>query len=130
MINERRLSDRLRVLHVGKFYAPVRGGIEAQLQDQSEALLGHVDLKVVVANTGRSISRETVNGVAVTRVPTWSTFTGAPICPGIVREIREFGADIIHLHLPNPGAVLAYLASRHSGLLICNYHSDVVRQKF
>lgn len=124
------MSKRLRVLHIGKFYSPVRGGIEAHLQDQSEALMDHVDLKVVVANTERSISREIVNGVPVTRMPTWSTVAGAPICPGMVREIRQFGADIVHLHLPNPGAVLAYLASRHSGILICNYHSDIVRQRF
>ena len=65
----------------------------------------------------------------MTRIPTWGTIAGAPICPGMVREINGFGADIVHLHLPNPGAVLAYLASRHSGTLICSYHSDIIRQR-
>ena len=124
------MSDRLRVLQIGKYYSPVRGGIETQLQRQAEALQEHVDLKIVVANTTPSRAEETVNGVPVTRVSTWATLAGAPICPGMIREIQEFKADIVHLHLPNPGAILAYLASGHSGTLICNYHSDVVRQKY
>jgi glycosyltransferase involved in cell wall biosynthesis len=124
------LTNRLRVLQIGKFYSPFRGGIETYLQDQSEALLPHVDLRVIVANAGRSLSRETVNGVAVTRLPTWTTISGAPVCPGMVREIPESRADIVQLHLPNPAAVLAYLASGHSGTLICHYHSDIVRQKW
>ncbi len=130
MSNQRGVSPRLRVLQIGKFYAPFRGGIESHVADQSEALLNYVDLKVIVANHNPSISHETLNGVSVTRLPTWINVAGAPICPGMVREIRQFRPDIVHIHLPHPGAVLAYLASDHSGTLICNYHSDVVRQKF
>jgi glycosyltransferase involved in cell wall biosynthesis len=118
------------VLQIGKFYSPFRGGIETYLQDQSEALLPHVDLQVIVANGGRSLSREMINGVPVTRLPTWTTIAGAPVCPKMVREIRKFRPDIVQLHLPNPGAILAYLASGHTGSLICHYHSDVVRQKW
>jgi len=125
-----RPGRRPRVLQIGKFYAPFRGGIESHVADQSEALLEHADVKVIVANHDRTLSRETRNGVSVTRLPTWINVAGAPICPAMVREIREFQPDIIHLHLPNPGAVLAILASGHSGNLVCTYHSDVVRQRF
>lgn len=46
------------------------------------------------------------------------------------RRNTEEPADIVHLHLPNPSAVMAYLASGHRGVLICTYHSDTIRQKY
>jgi rhamnosyl/mannosyltransferase len=46
-----------------------------------------------------------------------------------VRKIRAAKSDIIHIHWPNPSAVLAYLASGHRGKLVLTYHSDVVRQR-
>jgi rhamnosyl/mannosyltransferase len=43
-------------------------------------------------------------------------------------KIRASEADIVHVHLPNPTSVLAYLASGHSGRLVVTYHSDTIRQ--
>jgi len=56
-------------------------------------------------------------------------FAAAPVCPAMVRMIRESDADLVHLHLPNPTAILAYIASRQPGRLIVTYHSDIIRQK-
>jgi glycosyltransferase involved in cell wall biosynthesis len=36
----------------------------------------------------------------------------------------------VHLHLPNPAAAAAWLASGNRGKLIITYHSDIVRQKY
>jgi rhamnosyl/mannosyltransferase len=36
---------------------------------------------------------------------------------------------LVHIHVPNPAAVLAYLASGHRGPLVITYHSDTVKQK-
>jgi glycosyltransferase involved in cell wall biosynthesis len=52
-----------------------------------------------------------------------------PMCPSMARAIRSSGAGVIHLHLPNPAAILAYLVSGSSARLIVSYHSDIVRQK-
>jgi rhamnosyl/mannosyltransferase len=122
-------AARLRVLHVGKYYPPYKGGMESHLKILSHELKGEVDLKVLVANGERQTRNEHIDGVDVTRVGKLFDFSAAPVCPGLVREIRNSKADVVHLHWPNPTAVLAYLASGHPGKLIFTYHSDIVRQR-
>lgn len=122
-------AARIRVLHVGKYYPPYRGGMESHLECLSNELNRLVDLEVIVANTGWRTAKEVVDGVKVTRVGKVFDLQSAPICPDLVRKIRKSQSDIIHIHWPNPSAVLAYLASGHRGKLVLTYHSDVVRQR-
>ncbi|HEY8188015.1 MAG TPA: glycosyltransferase [Pyrinomonadaceae bacterium] len=122
-------AARLRILHVGKYFPPYRGGMESHLRILSEELKERVDLRVIVANTSRRTTRELVDGVDVTRVGKLLDVSSAPVCPALVREIARAKADIIHIHWPNPTAVLAYLASGHRGRLVFTYHSDIVRQR-
>jgi glycosyltransferase involved in cell wall biosynthesis len=120
---------RLRILHVGKYYPPYRGGMESHLESLCTELKGIVDLKVLVANTERRTTKEQIDGVDVTRVGKLFDVSAAPVCPALVREMRKAKADIVHIHWPNPTAVLAYLASGHRGKLVFTYHSDIVRQR-
>jgi glycosyltransferase involved in cell wall biosynthesis len=122
-------SRRLEVLHVGKFYPPHMGGIETHLEALCGELRRSVDVEVVVANDGRSRVEETQDCVPVLRLPTWLTLVSTPLCPSMIARIRKYRGDILHLHLPNPMAVLAYLASGYRGTLVATYHSDMVRQK-
>ncbi len=119
----------LKVLHVGKFYPPHMGGIETHLQALCGQLRRSVDLRVVVSSEDERPVEETIEDVRVSRVPTRLTVASTPICPGMVSEIRRSNADLVHIHLPNPTAVLAYLGSGHRGPLVVTYHSDTVRQK-
>jgi glycosyltransferase involved in cell wall biosynthesis len=120
---------RLRVLQVGKFYPPHKGGMESHLQALCGQLSGHVELEVVVSSDGRRTTEEVVDSVKVTKVGTLFDFAAAPVCPETVGRIRDSRADIVHIHLPHPTAILAYLASGHAGRLVFTYHSDIVRQK-
>lgn len=120
---------RLRVLQVGKFYPPHRGGMESHLQALCGQLQAEVEVEVVVAGEGRRTEVEVLDSVKVTRAGTLFDFAAAPVCPGLVRQIRESRADIVHVHWPHPTALLAYLASGHKGRLVVTYHSDVVRQR-
>lgn len=119
----------MRVLHIGKYYPPEKGGIETHVSGLCEALATHAEVSVLVANRGPGTVRERVNGIPVTRAGTLLTLSGAALCPAMVRLIRGARAELIHLHTPNPGGVLAILASGYRGPLIVSYHSDVVRQK-
>ncbi len=124
----KRSGMKLRVLQVGKFYPPHIGGMETHLQALCEGLRHHADLQVLVSSEGRHSVEEIVNSVSVARLSTWLTAFSTSISPSMVSCIRHSRADIVHIHLPNPSAVLAYLASGYRGCLIVTYHSDIVKQ--
>jgi len=119
----------MKVLQVNKLYYPFIGGVEKHVQDVAEALLGKVDVEVLVANTSHRRVAETVNGVPVTRVPSWGRLRSAPVAPGFHGAFKKMRADIYHLHFPNPMGEIAYLAAGSPGKLVVTYHSDIIRQK-
>jgi glycosyltransferase involved in cell wall biosynthesis len=118
-----------RVLHVGKYYPPSVGGIETHLHALCRELAGSVDVRVLAASeTGHDDNSE-YEGVPVERLKPQLTIAGAPVCIAMARRIGAADADVVHLHLPNPPAVLAYLLSGHRGPLVVTWHSDIVRQR-
>lgn len=123
-----RKSD-LSVLHIGKYYPPARGGMESHLEVLSNELKGVVNLKLIVANENRRTVRESSDDLSITRVGEIWKLQSAPICPALIQELRKAEADIIHLHWPNPMAVVAYLLSGLKSKLVFTYHSDVVLQR-
>ena len=118
-----------RVLHVGKFYPPYRGGMETHIQDLCRSLAPFADVSVLVSNDKRATVREMDGDIPVERIGSWAKIASAPICPGMVKAIRKAQADIVHLHCPNPMAVVSYLASGHTGGVVITYQSDVIRQR-
>ena len=125
---QRRKSD-LSVLHIGKYYPPDRGGMESHLEVLSNGLKDLVNLKLIVANKTRRTVRESSDDLSITRVGEVFKVQSAPICPALIQELRKAQADIIHLHWPNPMAVVAYLLSGLKSRLVFTYHSDVVLQR-
>lgn len=123
------MKRRMRVLHVGKFYPPHRGGMESHVETLARELAAEVEVQVLVSSDGRQTVRETVDGIPVTRIGTLASFASASINPGMARAIRDADADVVHFHHPNPTGVLSYLASGRRGPLVVTYHSDIVRQR-
>lgn len=120
--------SRPRILHIGKFYPPHMGGIETHLETLCHELRDRFDLHVAVANHGKVSQREIRGGIPVHRVATPFSLGNAPVNPGLAAAIRETRPDLIHLHLPHPGGVLAVRAAGSRAPLLVTYHSDVVRQ--
>jgi len=122
-------QGRLRVLHLGKFYPPYKGGVETYLEGLCQCLAATVQLQVIVAGESGH-QTEFIRGVPVTRLKTRKVVASTPLCEGMIEAIHSWPCDIIHLHWPNPFAVLAYLMSRCPAKLVITYHSDVIRQRF
>jgi rhamnosyl/mannosyltransferase len=125
----RKPGAHVRILQIGKFYAPYAGGIETHLEELCQQLRHFADVRVIAANTDSRSVTEQVSGITVHRAGTLAHFANVPLSPGMVAAIQSSPADIVHVHWPNPMAVLAYLASGHKGRLVVTYHSDIVKQR-
>jgi rhamnosyl/mannosyltransferase len=103
--------------------------METHLQVLAGELRRSVNLRVLVANDGWRNNEGAVDGVDVTRLGTAFTMAGAQICPRMAARIRAARADLVHIHLPNPTALLSYFLSGHKGRMVVTWHSDAIRQK-
>ena len=132
----------MRVLHVGKYYPPSRGGMEKVVQvlcEAEHALDGgrrRVDSQVLVANNGPHASttvRESVNGVRVTRTGVWKTVGAVALSPTFPLWMRRLGndaGDVMVVHEPNPVAIVAHALVRPKSRLIVWIHAEVVRPQW
>jgi rhamnosyl/mannosyltransferase len=119
----------MKVVHIGKFYPPHWGGMETALKDMCEVLSSRVDLEAVVASDGPQPVDELVRGVRVSRLASRGTLFSQPLVSGLGRRLRQLAADVVHLHEPNPLAMVQFLMSGNRTPLVIHYHSDIVRQR-
>src|SRR2546430_3944811 len=120
----------MKVMHLGKYYSPVHGGIETHLRVLASGLTHRgLEVDVVVSNLAAVGSEETHSGIKIVRLPRYLELFGAPVYLGIAKCIRTMRPDIVHLHWPNPWCVIGYLYSGHRGPLVITYHSDVMGRK-
>ena len=135
----------MRILHVGKYYPPYRGGMETVLWNLAMGLLDHdCDVRVVVAGE-RSLDVETAivgprsgRRGGLVRVGRFGVINSQPVLPTLLsvlrRELREFAPDVVQLHFPNPLAALVWtLLTRWrrgpAPILSVWYHADITRQR-
>jgi glycosyltransferase involved in cell wall biosynthesis len=123
----------MRILHLGKYYAPERGGIESHLRALCEwtAARGHAVAALVHQRPGTwRTTRETIGGVEVRRVACIGAPVYTPLSPTfpleLARALHDFEPDLLHLHLPNPScfSLLASARARHLPWIV-HWHSDI-----
>ncbi|MDX2474138.1 MAG: glycosyltransferase [Candidatus Krumholzibacteria bacterium] len=135
----------MKILHVGKYYPPYRGGMETALQNLAEGLLdAGCEVSLLTAGHQSVDSQETIQGPRsghqgkLVRASVCGVFSSQPLTPGLVgllrREVALFKPDVVHLHLPNPLAAAAWLGLVSTGLpdrppMVAWYHADITRQK-
>jgi glycosyltransferase involved in cell wall biosynthesis len=124
----------MRILHIGKYYPPVNGGMERFLADlvQAQRAEGH-DVEVLVHQHERSAAES--DPPWLMRCPVWIRLFFAPIAPQfpfwLQRILRRFDPDVIHIHMPNvsPFWLLLLPPSRRRTWVI-HWQSDVEPSRF
>jgi len=117
----------LRVLHIGKFYPPVHGGMEVFLADLIDAQRSQV-IEAFALVHGTPLADDPP---WLVRVPVLAHLVYAPIAPGfrlaLAQAIDRFQPQVLHLHMPNNGVfwALTLQAARNIPWLL-HWHSDVV----
>jgi rhamnosyl/mannosyltransferase len=118
---------RVKVVHVGKFYPPVPGGMERVVQSLCDVTRDRLENRVLAFNTESRTVTEDVDGVPVTRVGTWGAVGSVAIAPSFPTCLARVEADVMVVHEPNPWALLSYAAVRPRLPLAIWFHSEVVR---
>lgn len=124
----------MRILHLGKFYSPIEGGIESINRFVVESMSGKVQRIISFNNRGITVEDD-VDSVPVIRTSSPGIVASQPLSlkyfSELRRNIRMFRPDVIHFHYPNPlGALYLLLTIRKENKLIVHWHSDVVAQRF
>ena len=123
----------MRILHLGKYYAPQRGGIERHTQALAEACVRAGDAVCVLVHQPPGTWRrahEQIGGVDVRRAGCIAAPVYTPLSPSfpfeLARALREFRPDLLHLHAPNPSCftALALPAARRLPWVV-HWHADV-----
>ncbi len=123
----------MRILHLGKYYTPERGGIERHTQALAEACVIQGDAVGVLVHQRPGQWRRAqsvIGGVEVRRAGCLAAPVYTPLSPGfpfeLARALREFRPDLLHLHFPNPSCFAALLLPAARRLpWIVHWHADV-----
>ncbi len=122
----------MKVLQVGKFYYPVRGGIEQVVFDITEGLNEReIQTDVLCANTSCTSEIVDFENYKVFKSASYGTLSSTSLSPRFIYTFCKIAKnyDIIHIHHPNPLAFLALCIARPKAKIIIHWHSDIVRQK-
>jgi glycosyltransferase involved in cell wall biosynthesis len=119
----------VKVIHVGKFYPPVTGGMERVLESLCAEPADGIESEVIVCNTSLTTVREQLRGVGLTRVGTLGAAGSVPIAPSLAGELRRARGDLMVVHEPNPWALLSDVIGRPGLPLAVWFHSEVVRPR-
>ena len=135
---EATLDRPKRILHIGKYFPPHRGGMERYLKDLMNAQTDcGIETSAVVHRSRRSMTSKVK--VVHRHNTSYKIFQAArlfnishlPISPLFVATLqaamKEFKPDILHIHHPNPSALWLLLLPRaYRPEWISHWHCDVL----
>jgi len=126
------MNRRLRVLHVGKYWAPHFGGIERFTEDLINAQRASgLEAFALVHGIPGQAAAPADDPPWLRRVRVYREVAFVPIAPAFLRAlndaIRDWRPDYIHWHMPNLAPVAGLLSRRARRLpWVVHWHSDVL----
>ena len=121
--------SRIKVLQIGKYYPPYKGGFENSLYTLVEELKDRFQFQILVANTNRKTTVERLINVTVVRLGSLGKIFSQPLTLSLFFWLKRSSSDVVHIHLPNPLAMIFYLIALPPGKLVVSYHNDIIRQR-
>lgn len=123
----------IKALHFGRFFSEAMGGTGRHVDELLSRLKDKIHVDNLVAAESWRGDHLCPHGYDVYRAPSLGIVASTAISPTMPLLARRLHArhhyDIVHLHLPDPMAHLAYLALPAGPRLVISWHSDIVRQK-
>lgn len=120
----------MRVLHLGKYFPPVPGGIERFLDELTLAQAA-VGLQPAVLAHDRASSQQQIDrGRLIQRCRSFGEALFVPVCPGwprmLSRLLAEWRPQLLHLHVPNPSVFWALLSPTARRIpWVVHWHADI-----
>lgn len=122
----------IRVLQLGKFH-PIKGGVEKVMY----AFMLGLSSRGIVCDMLCASDDDEVGVTQVTpkakliKVKTAMKAASTMLSPNMISVLRKIchRYDLIHIHLPDPMAVLALMLSGYKGKVVVHWHSDILKQK-
>lgn len=123
----------MKILQISKLFPPFWGGIETVVYDLSIGLKqkGN-DVDILCVSSSKYSEVSTVDGLRVFRCSSFAHIASAYLSLSFFYKwfLCRNSYDVVHVHLPNPLAILALFAFRTKSRLFVHWHSDIVRQKY
>lgn len=123
----------MKILHIGKYFSPIEGGIESINKVIVDSLKGYSQ-RIISFNNKANTVEEDANGIPILRSATEGVFSSQPLSIRYFWDLRRilkyYSPDVIHFHYPNPLIAIYLLILLNSNTkLIVHWHSDVVAQE-
>ncbi len=127
----------MKLLHIGKFYPPYRGGMESYLSDlaSEQVKQGHQVTVLVHNHQWGKLTSDTeithAQGVKLIRLKSTRPIFHTPLMIGFNHQVKTIIAeqqpDLIHLHWPNPSLFsLLFNIKAKQIPWVMSWHSDMV----
>lgn len=122
----------IRVLQLGKFH-PIKGGVEKVMYAFMLGLSSRgiaCDMLCASDDDEVGVTQVTPKSKLI-KVKTLMKKFSTMIAPDMVSTLRKIchRYDLIHIHLPDPMAVVALMLSGYKGKVVVHWHSDILKQR-